>query len=199
MLDMVRWMFDLGWPTKVSSTGGILIQKEARSNISDTQTATFDFAQFPVVWAHRTYGAPADPEYPWGATIYGDKGTLKLSVHKYEFFPLGQNKPKLSGTPLFEYDKYPEDKTEKDLEQHVASAIRVHMRDFLKAREERGKPVADIEQGHISTASCVLANLSMQLGRSLSWDAAKHAVKNDDEANKLLKRAYRKGYEHPAG
>lgn len=199
MLDMVRWMFGLGWPTRIGSTGGILVQKEARSNISDTQTATFDFPEFPVVWTHRTYGAPADPEYPWGATVYGDKGTLKLSVHKYEFFPYGQNKPMLSGAALFEEDKYPEDKTEKDLERHVASAVREHMRNFLKARQEKGKPVADIEQGHISTASCILANLSMRLGRSLAWDAAKHQVVDDAEANKLLKRPYRAGYMHPAG
>jgi predicted dehydrogenase len=199
MLDMVRWMFGLGWPTRVSSSGGILVQKESKANISDTQTATFDFPEFPVVWNHRTYGAPADPEYPWGATVYGEKGTLKLSVQKYEFFPLGRNQPTLSGKPLYEYEKYPEDKNEHDLEQHVASAIRVHMRDFLKAREEKAKPVADIEQGHISTASCILANLSMKLGRSLTWDAAKHEVANDAEANKLLKRPYREGYTHPAG
>lgn len=199
MLDMIRWIFGLGWPRQVSSTGGILVQKESKANISDTQTATFDFPEFPVVWNHRTYGAPADPEYPWGATVYGEKGTLKLSVHKYEFFPLGQAKPKQTGSALFEYEKYPEDKTEKDLERHVASAVREHMRDFLKARESRGKPVADIEQGHISTASCILANLSMQLGRSLTWDAAKHQVVHDDEANKLLRRPYRMGYIHPAG
>lgn len=198
MLDMVRWMCDLGWPTRVSSSGGILVQKESKANISDTQTATFDFPEFPVVWNHRTYGASADPEYPWGATIYGDKGTLKLSVHKYEFFPLYQAKPTLSGKALFEYDKYPEDKDEKDLEQHVASAIRVHMRDLLKARNDGTKPVADIEQGYISTASCILANLSMKLGRSLTWDAAKHQVVNDPEANKLLKRPYRAGWQHPA-
>jgi predicted dehydrogenase len=199
MLDTVRWMFGLGWPRQVSSTGGILVQKESKANISDTQTATFDFPEFPVVWNHRTYGDPADKDYPWGATVYGEKGTLKLSVHKYEFFPSGQAKPKLSGSALFEYEKYPEDKSEKDLERHVASAIREHMRDFLKARESRGKPGADIEQGHISTASCILANLSMQLGRSLSWDPAKHQIVHDDEANKLLKRPYRAGYEHPAG
>ena len=39
----------------------------------------------------------------------------------------------------------------------------------------------------------------MQLGRSLTWDAAKHQVVHDDEANKLLKRPYRTGYTHPAG
>ncbi|HVL14355.1 MAG TPA: Gfo/Idh/MocA family oxidoreductase [Gemmata sp.] len=199
MLDTVRWMFGLGWPTRVSSTGGILVQKQSKANISDTQTATFDFPEFPVVWNHRTYGAPADPEYPWGATVYGAKGTLKLSVNKYEFFPLNAKKPLLSGTALFEEDKYPEDKTEKDLERHVASAVREHWRDFLKAREAKGKPVADIEQGHISTASCILANLSMKLGRSLTWDAAKHEVVGDAEATKLLKRPYRAGYTHPGG
>ena len=39
----------------------------------------------------------------------------------------------------------------------------------------------------------------MKLGRSLAWDAAKHEVKNDAEANRLLKREYRTGYTHPAG
>jgi predicted dehydrogenase len=199
MLDMVRWMCNLGWPTHIASSGGILVQKQARSNITDTQTATFVFPEFPVQWTHRTWGDPADRDYPWGATLYGEKGTLKLSVHKYEFFPIGQNKPKLSGTPLFEEDKYPEDKTEKDLERHVASAIREHMRDFLQARQNRGQPVADIEQGHISTASCILANIAMKLGRTLRWDAAKHEVIGDAEANQLLKRPYRSGYTHPAG
>jgi predicted dehydrogenase len=197
MLDMVRWMCGLGWPRRISSAGGILVQKESKANTADTQTATFDFPEFPVVWNHRTYGASADPEYPWGATIYGDKGTLKLSVHKYEFFPLNQNKPSLSGKAVFEYDKYPEDRNEKDLEQHVASAIRLHMKDLLKARAERGKPVADIEQGYISTASCILANLSMKLGRSLTWDPEAVEVVNDPEANKLLKRPYRDGWTHP--
>ncbi len=199
MLDMVRWMFNLGWPTKVSSTGGILVQKESKSNISDTQTATFDFPAFPVVWNHRTYGDPADREYPWGAVIYGEKGTLKLSVHKYEFFHLNKTTPILSGKAVIEDDKFPDDRTEKDLERHVASAIRGHMIDFLNARAAGTKPVADIEQGHISTASCILANLSMRLGRTLTWDAAKHQVVNDAEANKLLKRPYRTGYQHPAG
>ena len=75
----------------------------------------------------------------------------------------------------YELEQYPEDKTEKDLEKHVAPAIRGHMRDFLAAIETRGKPVADIEQGYISTASCILANLSMKLGRTLTWDAAETA------------------------
>jgi predicted dehydrogenase len=196
MLDMVRWMLDLGWPKSVSSNGGILIDKNSKANISDTQSATFEFEQFPVVWEHRTWGHPADPQYPWGATIYGDQGTLKLSVNGYDFLPLGSGQP-VHRDVVMELDKYPIDKTEKDLERHVAPAIRGHMIDFLRNIETRGKPVADIEQGHISTAACILANLSMQLGRSLTWDAAKGQIAGDSEANKLLRRPYRKPWVHP--
>jgi hypothetical protein len=196
MLDMVRWMCELGWPNRVSSTGGILVHPEAKANISDTQTAMFEFDQFPVVWQHRTWGHPVDPDYPWGATIYGDKGTLKLSVHRYDFIPQGDGDP-IHGDVLYELDRYPEDRTEKDLERHVAPAVRLHMLDFLAAIESRGKPVADIEEGHISTASCILANLSMQLGRSLKWDKAAGQIVGDDEANRLLARPYRGPWKHP--
>ena len=196
MLDMVRWMLELGWPKRVSSTGGILIDKNSKANISDTQQATFDFDEFPVVWEHRTWGQSADPQYPWGATIYGEKGTLKLSVNGYDFVPLGQGEA-VHRDVVMELEKYPEDKTEKDLERHVAPAIRGHMVDFLRCIETRGKPVADIEQGHISTASCILANMSMKLGRSLAWDATKQQVTGDDAANQLLRRPYRKPWIHP--
>jgi predicted dehydrogenase len=197
MLDMVRWMLGLGWPKHISSSGGILVEKQSKANIPDTQTATFDFGDLQVVWQHRTWGQAGDPEYPWSATLYGDKGTLKADVHKYAFTPQGRNTPTLTGKALFEEDKYPEDATEKDLERHVASAVRVHMRDFLHAIASRGKPVADIEQGHISTASCILANLSLKLGRSLTWDAEKQRVVGDEEANRLLRRPYRKPWVHP--
>ena len=80
---------------------------------------------------------------------------------------------------------------------HCASAIRWHMLDFLKAIGARGRPVADIEQGYISTAACILANLSLQLGRELKWDAAKGEIANDPEANKLLRRPYRTPWVHP--
>jgi predicted dehydrogenase len=196
MLDMVRWMMDLGWPDRVSSSGGILVQKDSKANISDTQSATFEFGDLPVVWQHRTWGSAPDPKYPWGATFYGDKGTLKASVMSYDFTPNGKGEP-IHRDVTYELEQYPEDKTEKDLEKHVAPAIRVHMLDFLKAIAERGRPVADIEQGHISTTSCILANLSMELGRTLAWDPKAGRIIGDDEANGRLARPYRQPWEHP--
>lgn len=196
MLDMVRWMLDLDWPKRVTSSGGIYVDKASRANISDTQTATFEFDELDVVWTHRSWGNAPDPDYPWAAMIYGEKGTLKLDVHKYEFIPRG-NGEILRGEALFEYDKFPEDETEKDLERHVASAVRGHMLDWLAAIERRGRPVADIEQGHISSASCILANLSMRLERTLAWDPVAHRVVDDAQANQLLERPYREPWVHP--
>jgi predicted dehydrogenase len=196
MLDMVRWMLELGWPKRIASTGGILVQKGSKANIPDTQAATFDFGDLTVVWQHRTWGDPVDPKYPWGATFYGDKGTLRASVMGYDFTPLGEGKP-VHRDVAYELERFPEDKTEKDLERHVAPAIRGHMKDLLAAISSRGRPVADIEQGFISTSSCILANLALQLGRTLTWDSQAGRVVGDEEANRLLSRPYRSPWLHP--
>ncbi|TWU40496.1 Gfo/Idh/MocA family protein [Novipirellula artificiosorum] len=200
MLDMVRWQLGLGWPKRISSSGGIFVDTESIANITDTQTATFAFDDLDVVWTHRSWGSAPDPEYPWAGIIYGSKGTLKLSVQKYDFIPHGGGQP-LHGEALIEEDKFPMDRSDvKDwrLELHVASAIRGHMRDFLDAIDHRTKPIADIEQGHISSASCIMANNSMSLGRSLEFDPATHTIVGDEEATAKLRRPYRAPYVHPA-
>jgi len=196
MLDMVRWLLEMGWPLRVSSSGGILVDRNSKANITDTQGATFDYGDRQVVWQHRTWGQAPDPDYPWGATLYGDRGTLKLSVNRYDFTPAGQGE-RIHRDVVMELDQYPEDRTERDLERHVAPAIRVHMRNFLEAIRTRGKPVADVEEGHISTATCILANMAQKLGRTLAWDAEHQRVINDDEANRLLRRPYRQPWVHP--
>lgn len=197
MLDTVRWMLNLGWPTSVVSNGGILIDKASKANITDTQEATFDFGNLKVQWTHRSWGTAPDPAYPWGFTIYGEKGTLKGSVMSYDFIPVDKKEQAVHKDVTYEFEQYPEDRTEQDLERHVAPAIRGHMRDLLAAIDKRSKPVADIEQGHISTASCILANMSQQLGRTLKYDPAKRVVVGDAEATRLLTRPYRKPYVHP--
>jgi len=196
MLDMVRWMMDLGMPARIDSSGGILVDKASKANITDSQVATFDYGDLQVVWTHRAWGDPPDPKYPWGATFYGDKGTLKASVMSYDFVPHGDGTP-IHEDVVYELEQYPEDKTEKDLERHVAPAIRGHMKNLLECIETRQRPVADIEQGYMSATACILANLSMKVGRSLTWDHGKGLVVGDDEANKLLRRPYRTPWVHP--
>jgi len=198
MLDMTRWMLDLPMPTRMDSTGGIFVDKASKANITDTQTATFEFPDLRVVWTHRSWGDPPDPRaHPWGAKFYGDKGTLEASVMGYSFYEPGKKEPTIHEDVVYELDKYPEDRTEKDLEKHVAPAIRAHMKNFLECVESRQHPVSDIEQGYMSTSACILANISMKLGRAIQWDHAKGMVVGDAEANTLLRRPYRGPWVHP--
>lgn len=197
MLDTARWMLNLGWPERISSAGGIFVQKEGKSNISDTQSAVFEYPEYNVVWQHRTWGTPPDPDYPWALFIYGEKGTLKASTMRADFIPHDRNAKPIHFDCFYEREKYPEDQTEKDIELNAAPATRLHMTDFLKAIANRSRPVADVEEGHISTASCILANIAMEVGRSVSYDPKKREVVDDRAATKLLRRKYRSPWDHP--
>ncbi len=205
MLDTVRWLLDLGWPVAISSSGGIFIDKASRANVPDTQSATFAFPEMSVTWQHRTWGNPVDPAYPWALVLYGEKGTLKASVDRWEFIPTGKKEPELTGTVLLEDGRYPEERNEARLEPKAAPATRRHFQDLLShiaagagGGGGGGKPVADIQEGHISSASCILANLSLETGRTLRYDPATRTVPGDPAATALLRRAYRDPWCHPA-
>jgi len=197
MLDTARWMLGLGWPKRVTSAGGIYVQKDGKSNISDTQTAMFEYENFNCAWQHRTWGTPPDPDYPWALFIYGEKGTLKASTMRADFIPLDKNTKPIHFECVFEREKYPEDVTEADIELSAAPATRRHMLDFLAAIEKRGRPIADIEEGHTSTASCILANIAMEIGRPIVYDPKQRVAVGDAEATKLLRQAYRAPWQHP--
>src|SRR5699024_5642597 len=121
---------------------------------------------------------------------------LAADVWKYEFTPYGNGDP-IRGEVVYERDEFPEDLSEKDIELHTAPATRRHMLDFLAAIDGNGRPVADIEEGHISSASCILANISMEAGRALEYDPVQYRIPGDAEATALLKREYRKPWVHP--
>ncbi len=196
MFDMARWMLNLGYPKRIFSTGGQYIKKGGASNCADTQTVVFEYEDLEVIWNHRTWADLPEKRHPWGGFFYGEHGVLKASVFGYDFRRYYKDET-ISGEVLYENEKYPEDKNEPNIELHVASAVREHMRDFIARIEDRGRPRSDIEEGAISTICCVLGNISLQLGRSLEWDAEVGKVKNDDEANALLAREYRAPWVHP--
>jgi len=197
MFDTVRWMLGLGWPKRISSHGGIYVQTGGKSNITDTQSAVFEYDGLECVWQHRTWGLPPDPDYPWAFFIHGEKGVLKGSTMRAEFVPHDSNARPLRFDCVFEKDEFPEDISEERIELNAAPATRRHMIDFLAAVESRGRPVADIAEGHISSASCILANVALELGRPLSYDPVSRSVPGDTEATRRLARTYRAGWQRP--
>ncbi|HRS10097.1 MAG TPA: Gfo/Idh/MocA family oxidoreductase [Sedimentisphaerales bacterium] len=66
-----------------------------------------------------------------------------------------------------------------------------HYVDWLDAIRKRSKPICDIETGCRSVTVCHLGNIAYKLQRPLKWDPAREVFVGDDEANRLLSRAYR--------
>jgi predicted dehydrogenase len=198
MLDTVRWMLGLGWPKQISSQGGIYVQKDGKSNIPDTQSAVFEYDGLDCVWQHRSWGVAADPDYPWAFFIHGDNGVFKGSTLRAEFIPHDPQAERLRFDCVYEQERFPEDVAEEGIELNAAPATRRHLIDFLAAVDSRGRPVADVAEGHISSASCILANLAMRLGRPLRYDPTTRTVVGDADATALLERPYREPWQRPA-
>ena len=66
-----------------------------------------------------------------------------------------------------------------------------HVRAFLDCVKTREQTNANAEVAHRSISVCHVANLVKRLGRPLKWDPVKEQVIGDDEANRMLTRAYR--------
>lgn len=196
MLDSCRFLLDLGWPKRVSSSSGVYVDKASRSTVPDVQVATFTFDNLVMTWTNRQWGAPAEAGRLWGASIYGDEGTLKVSPTGYRFEPVGAGE-KLSRELDAEYREFPSDQHLSNTDKPLFAITRDNMRDFVAALEAGTEPASRIEEGFISTACCALANISARLGRTIVWDAARGDVVGDPEASKLLARPYRAPWAHP--
>jgi hypothetical protein len=74
---------------------------------------------------------------------------------------------------------------------------RLHLSNWLDCIKSRNVPNADVEVGHRSISVCHLVNITREVGRKLVWNAELERFENDTQANALLDRPRRKGYELP--
>jgi hypothetical protein len=67
-----------------------------------------------------------------------------------------------------------------------------HVRNFLDCIKTRENPISDIEIGHRSTTTCLLANISLRTGHQIRWDGNSEKILDDKEASRWLDRPYRR-------
>jgi Oxidoreductase family, C-terminal alpha/beta domain len=60
--------------------------------------------------------------------------------------------------------------------------------------KSRGKCNADVEIGHVSTATTLLGNIAHMTGSLLEWDGRAERFTNNEAANRLLSYKYRAPY-----
>lgn len=119
-----------------------------------------------------------------GAIFVGDKGRVEIFRNNFRTDPL-RLIPNLP--PPSEVQKWRDD---------VALwQAKYHMENWLECMKSRRKPIADVEIGHRSVSLCHLANITRELDRRLLWDPDNETFTDDAEANALIMRPRRKGYE----
>jgi predicted dehydrogenase len=171
-LDLARWLLDLDAPLRVTCGGGKYFYDDDQQT-PDTQVATFDFPGTCVLWEHRIWSRTGCEGEAWGVALYGEKGTLIFDRKGWHVFDGVEASDKTGEAEL------------------------AHKRDFLDCIKEHRRPSADIEEGHKSTSLCHLGNIAWRVGRELRWDAKTETITGDAEANRLLGREYRQGFELP--
>jgi predicted dehydrogenase len=193
-LDQIVWVMEETWPRHVFSTGGrpvkgppVLTAEEQTSDAPDHQVATYQFESFTVSWEHRQFaGNQAEKGESVGCYFYGTEGTFHMGWHSgWTFYPADAKKPVLHEDPQLHR---PDEQNIKEL-----------WADFLAAIRTGRRPVADLEEVQRSTNMSLLGMLSLKLGRSVAWDGRQEVVVGDPEANRLLSRTYRQGWEYPTG
>jgi predicted dehydrogenase len=172
-LDTARWLLGLDAPRQVTCGGGKYFFDDDQQT-PDTQLVTFDFAHACISWEHRTWAKTGIEGQSGGMTIYGEKGTMVFDSKGWHVIDGVEGSDKNS-----------------EIE-------RPHLRNFVDCVKEHRRPNADIEIGHKSTALCHLGNIAYRVGRTLRYDGATETILDDPEANKLLRRSYRKPFVVPA-
>jgi predicted dehydrogenase len=194
--DIVLWAFDAKGPRTVTCDGGILTTEDDRDT-PDTMQVVYEFPNNAVLtYSMRKGNGLKFNGKDYGILFCGTDGSLMLDRSGHEIIPDRTILP--YGIKLVKGDR----ETRKiSLEPSSFKAkddgLPDHVDDFLDCLKTRKRPVCDVEITHRSTNTTHLGNIAYKLGRKLTWDAETETFPNDPEANALLTREYRKGYELP--
>jgi predicted dehydrogenase len=122
-----------------------------------------------------------------GVLIEGDKGTIFVNRGKLTGAPVDalKDEPLPEGAIAKVYKNLPMERDERQ----------AHWANFLHCAKHRKEPISDVHSHMRMLDICHLAGISARLGRSLKWDATAEQIVGDEQANAMLSRLYRKGYE----
>jgi predicted dehydrogenase len=169
-MDIVHWALD------VEKSGPITI--DSRAEMPDIPNGYNTPAKFSVKMTYPNDVLVEIGQGDNGVLIEGDQGRIFV------------NRGRLSGKPVedLEHNPLPDDAVRVYASDH-------HMQNFFDCMRTRKAPASDVFSHHRSISACHLANISMRLGRKLEWDAVRERFVGDDEADAMLARTPREGYE----
>jgi len=165
---------------RISCSGAKLGSRGDAQETPDSMVVTWEYDDLLYVFEqhdftpYRQQGHRLDNDN----IIFGDKGYMMVDRDGCRVFYKNEVGPSLKSSWT-------------DSPTHYQNFI-----DCIKSRQHE-ELIADIEEGHYSALLCHLGNIAYRTGRRLEFDAEKKVFLNDEQANNLLGREYRKGYELP--
>ena len=192
-MDIARWLIGKRFPQTVHHAGGVFVAKDGRQ-AQDTQAVTYEFDNILMVLQGSTVtptlkktpnsirDGDAFPTWLFSSTrieVYGTDGMMLMGRQGGGWQIWGPDGALVS----------------QEFGRHQADE---HIDNFIQCIHSGKLPNGDIEEGHLSAALCHLGNISYLVGnRALRFDAATERFPGDTQANKLLKRTYRKPWVIP--
>ncbi len=143
------------------------------------------------------YSFDVDVKLSTGNTIKITSGENQLLIAG-ELGKIRVNRGTLTGKPVEDIDADP--KAKQEIEDLMAKLYggelpNGHMKNFFDCVRSGKQPVANVKDHVRAVNACHLANIALVTGRGVKFDPATQKFPGDDEANKLIGRKNREGYE----
>ena len=190
--DLCMWGLNVGLPTKITSMGGKFLWDDCKE-VPEVLTSVYNYPdegkiiQFEV----RPWCTNTEEGATVGNIFYGDKGILVVDGYsKYKTY-LGKDR-----TPGQSGDDGAMEASGMD---RGAGGTDGHFKNFIEAVRKHDASIlnAPIETGHLSSGLAHLGNIAYRMEKVLTFNPQAEKFVNDPEADKMLTRNYRKGYEVP--
>jgi predicted dehydrogenase len=136
-------------------------------------------------------------EFPNGIKFEGTNGWIFVSRGDYQVTASDPTKPGERAKKIDASDPKILTSVIGENEFHF-TVSKEHHGNWLEAIRDNKKTIAPVEEAHRACSACLLHHISMKLKRKLYWDPKTEKFKNDNEANAMLSRKQRKGYETAA-
>lgn len=187
--DIARWgLQKREHPVKIQSAGGYF-GPESAQNTPNTLTSLFEYADGTVLeFATRGGFTNAEGDQRIGVLFYGDKGWLWIdeSGRRWQSYFGPKNDPG-PGTEA------------PGAKPAAAGHPAPHPQNFVDAIRagDASKLTCDALEGHLTSSLPHLGNIAYRVGRALTFNGRTETFANDREADALLTREYRAGFEIP--
>lgn len=182
--DLPFWALKLETPLTIEASGGPAHPEIAPASMSATYTygPRADQPALKLTW-HQGENKPdvlregKIPNWGNGVLFIGDKGMLLADYGKHVLLP---------------QEKF------ADVAKAVAQSVprvKSHHGEWLEAIRNGKQPSANFQYAGLLTEANHLGNVAFRVGKKLEWDYKAMKATNAPEADRFIKREYRKGWE----